>query len=424
MTAGVHLGAVDSADIEPELPRIISVDDHVVEPRDLWSARLPASRRDQGPRVIRARGLLQLSPHGGARSIVEPDHPDAHDTDVWIYEDMYFPLTVGYANVGPARDTGRDSFELMTYDEMLPGCYDATARVRDMDANYTDASICFPTVPRFCGQTFLERSDKQLAFECVKIYNDWMIDEWCGGAQRGRLIPLTLIPLWDPQLAAAEVRRCAAKGSHAVCFPEAMHPLGLPTLYSGDWAEFLRACDETETVINMHIGSSSKLPGTSPDSPAEATTSLLHENAAHALVDWVLSGVLVANPTVKIALSEAQAGWLPFMMERLDDIWERAHMYPSDLRELLPDPPSVLIKDRVYTCIFNDAVGLRLRDQIGMNHIMFETDYPHSDSTFPNSKAVATKMIQQAGLDEREAYRFLRGNAIECYGLSRFGITQ
>jgi predicted TIM-barrel fold metal-dependent hydrolase len=413
-----------SADYDQlDLPRIISVDDHVVEPKDLWSARLPASRRDVGPRVIRARGVLRMSPHGGARSIEDPDHPDARDTDVWVYEDMYFPLTVGFANVGPARDAGRDSFELMTYDEMLPGCYDQAARLRDMDANHTDASICFPTVPRFCGQTFLERSDKQLALECVRIYNDWMTDEWCGGLGRGHLIPLTLIPLWDPQLAADEVRRCAAKGSHAVCFPEAMQPLGLPTLYSGEWEQFLRVCDETQTVVNMHIGSSSKMPGTSSDAPPEATTALLHENAAHALVDWVLSGVLVEHPGVRIALSEAQAGWLPFMTERLDDLWERAHMYPTGLQDRLPDPPSLLIRNRVYTCIFNDTVGLRARDHIGMNHLMFETDYPHSDSTFPNSKAVAAQMIKAADLDADEAYRFLRGNAIECYGLGRFGIT-
>ena len=255
-----------------DLPKIISVDDHLVEPPTLWSDRLPESRRHLGPHIEKKHGILTRE--GGKVRVVESDSATAKWCDVWVYDDMYWPFTVGYANVGHARDTRRSSMELMTYEEMSPGCYDQTARLADMDANHTEASLCFPTVPRFTGQIFNERKGKVLALECLKIYNDWMIDDWCAGAGHGRLIPLTLIPLWDPELAAQEVRRCAAKGSHAVCFPECLHPLGLPSLYSGAWEPFLNACDETETVINMHIGSSSQLPGTSPDAPVGVTVAL------------------------------------------------------------------------------------------------------------------------------------------------------
>ncbi len=102
-----------------------------------------------------------------------------------------------------------------------------------MDINWVEASLSFPTFPRFCGQTFLEAKDRELAAACVYAYNDWMVEEWCGDSG-GRLIPLMLVPLWDAGLAAAEVRRNAARGVHAVCFSEipphlgpAEHPLGL-----------------------------------------------------------------------------------------------------------------------------------------------------------------------------------------------------
>src|SRR4029079_5928894 len=105
-----------------------------------------------------------------------------------------------------------------------------------------------------------ERADKQLSLRCVQIYNDWMIDDWCGGDGRGRLIPLTLGPLWDPQLAADEVRRCAGKGSHAIAFSENPSKLGFPSLYSGDWDVLWDACIETDTTVSMHLGSPRRAP--------------------------------------------------------------------------------------------------------------------------------------------------------------------
>nr|WP_311984689.1 amidohydrolase family protein [Parafrankia sp. CH37] len=101
-----------------------------------------------------------------------------------------------------------------------------------------------PHFPRFCGQTFAEARDTDLALACVRAYNDWMIDEWCADSG-GRLIPLCLIPLWDAELAAAEVRRNAARGCRAVCFSEIPPHLGLPSIHSGSWEPFLAACVDT-----------------------------------------------------------------------------------------------------------------------------------------------------------------------------------
>jgi len=150
---------------------------------------------------------------------------------------------------------------------------------------------------------------------------------------------------------------------------------------------------------------------------------LTTENSVHALVDWLLSGALERHGDLKIALSEGQVGWMPFILERLDSAWRRSKSYDPSIYRQLPQPPSHYMANRVYACVFDDAVGLANRDQVGMGQIMFETDYPHADSTFPDSKQVAEKMISESGLSQSEALQFLRTNAIACYDLQRYGLT-
>jgi predicted TIM-barrel fold metal-dependent hydrolase len=404
-----------------ELPRFISVDDHVVEPPGLWRDRLPAKYVDEGPRTIRQKGKIVFDVTRQPNFIVG-DGPDDRWCDIWLYEDARSPLRGDLTAVGPLADATPST--PVTYDDVLPGCFDQTHRLSDMELNHTEASLCFPTVPRFCGQLFLNRKDMDLSLLCVRAYNDWMIEDWCGGAGAGHLIPLTLIPLWDPELAAAEVRRCAALGSHAVAFSEDPSALGLPSIHTGEWEPFFAACAETHTVINMHIGSSSKNPETSPGAPMISMVALTSENSVHALVDWLLCGALPRHPSLKIALSESQVGWMPFILERLDSAWRRSKNYDPGIYELIPELPSSYVPGRVFACVFDDSVGLALRDTVGMGQIMFETDYPHADSTFPDSRRVAEKMIAESGLSAHEAYRFLRGNAIACYDLAQFGITK
>jgi predicted TIM-barrel fold metal-dependent hydrolase len=404
-----------------EIPKIISVDDHVIEPAGVWQDRLPERFRERGPRLVRVFGRIEPT-KGGYRIAEDHDAPDGQWADEWRYDDLRLTIPAGMAQVYALKE--RDYHEAVTYDLIAPGCYDQAARLADMDRNHTDASLCFPTIPRFCGQTFLERQDKELALLCVQAYNDWMIDEWCGGAGRGRLIPLTLIPLWDVELAAAEVRRCAGKGSHAIAFSECPPYLGLPSIHSGYWNPLWQACEETESVVNMHIGSSSTWPNTGPDSPNLVPKSLSFQNAQVAFADWLASGLLEKFATLKIALSEGQVGWIPFVAGRLDNEWELGDLFEEDIRARLPRKPSSYIAGRVYGCIFDDLSGLQVRDTVGMGQIMFEIDYPHGDTSFPESKQMAEKLIANAGLNDREAYALLRGNAIECYGLQRFGITE
>ena len=400
-----------------KIPRIISVDDHVVEPPDLWTSRLPSKYADRCPRVERDSAVFNFE--GGVFSY-EKGVKNGSPCDWWLYDDLIYPFpklsaAVGFENL---------DVEPVTFDEIRPGSWKQTDRLADMDANHVDVSICFPNVlPRFCGQTFLEREDKDLALLCVKAYNDWMIDEWCEGEGKGRLIPLTLIPLWDPVAAAEEVHRCANKGSFAVAFSENPYHLGLPSVHDENhfWDPFFTACQETETVICMHIGSSSKMPSTSPDAPFSVSSTITFANAMGSMCDYILSGIFVRFPKLRIAYAEGQVGWMPYVVERMDKIWEERGDASFGID--LPNPPSSYIPNHIWGCIFDDEIGLKNRDIIGMNQICFEVDFPHADTTFPNTLKVATEICEAAGLSEDEIYRLMRGNAIDCFGLERFGIT-
>jgi predicted TIM-barrel fold metal-dependent hydrolase len=284
-----------------------------------------------------------------------------------------------------------------------------------MDLNHIEAALCFPTFPRFCGQTFTEAKDRELGLLCVQAYNDWMVEEWCGDSG-GRLIPLCLIPLWDAEMAAAEVRRNADRGVRAVCFSEIPPFLGLPSVHDPGhyWDPFFRACAETSTIVNMHIGSSSKMPSTSADAPPAVGSTLTHTNATFSLVDFLFSGVFVRIPELKVAYSEGQIGWIPYILERADRVWEDNRGW-GGVADIVPEKPSSYFADHVWGCFFDDAHGLKSVDEIGEDNITYESDYPHSDSTWPRTRQIAEE--QMADLTDAQRRKIVRGNAITLFGL-------
>ena len=362
------------------LPMIISVDDHVVEPPNVWQDRLPSKYAEVGPRIVRAP-MPEVEYRGGSLK-VKPGS-EGVPVDWWYYEDLKRPLLRVDSAVGVPRD--EVTMKGVTYEDMRPGSYEVKPRLEDMDANHIEAALCFPTFPRFCGQTFTEAKDRELGLLCIRAYNDWMVDEWCGDSG-GRLIPLCLIPLWDAELAAAEVRRNADRGVRAVCFSEIPPFLGLPSVHDPDhyWDPFFRACSETQTIVNMHIGSSSKMPSTSADAPPAVGSTLTHTNATFSLVDFLFSGVFVRLPDLRVAYSEGQIGWIPYILERADRVWEDNRGW-GGVADIVPEKPSSYFKDHVWGCFFDDAHGLRSVDEIGEDNITYESDYPHSDSTWPRT---------------------------------------
>jgi predicted TIM-barrel fold metal-dependent hydrolase len=399
-----------------EFPKIISVDDHVVEPATVWQDRLPAKHRDVGPRVVRAP-LGELTFVGGKLTVEVGEPGSGPDVDWWFYEELRRPLMRLDAAVGYPRD--EVDLRSVTYEEMRKGAWSVPERLADMDTNWIGSSLCFPTFPRFCGQTFTEAKDRDLGLLCVRGYNDWMVDEWCAPSE-GRLIPLIIVPLWDAQLAADEVRRNAARGVRAVCFSEIPPNLGLPSIHDKDrfWDPFFAACEETGTVINMHIGSSSRMPSTSKDAPPAVGSTLTFANACFSLVDWLMSGVFTRFPRLTIAYSEGQIGWIPYVLERADVVWEENRGW-GGVADKVTRPPSELFREHVYGCFFSDAHGLRNLDAIGEDNVTYESDYPHSDSTWPNTRAIAEEQMKL--LDRPVIEKLVRGNAIRMLSLDENG---
>ena len=394
-----------------KIPMIISVDDHLVEPPHLWQTWLPNKFKEKGPRVERRRLGEMLWVGGSKMYEYELDAPDAPWCDIWFYEDLVYPNKRHVAAVGFARE--EMTMSPITYDEMRPGCYEPKARVEDMISNHVEASLSFPTMPRFCGQTFAEAEDRELALACVKAYNDFMVEEWCGDSN-GALLPLIIIPLWDADLAAAEVRRNAERGCRAVCFSEIPPNLGLPSIHTGYWDTFFQACQDTETVVCMHIGSSSKMPAASPDAPPAVAASLSFNNAIASLSDFLFSGVLVRFPTLTLAYSEGQIGWLPYILERVDDVW-REHRAWGGVADIVPEPPSTYYYRQVFGCFFRDKHGLNSLNEVGVDNITFETDYPHTATTWPNTKEVAEEMMGH--LPQDIVWKIVRGNAARMLGI-------
>jgi predicted TIM-barrel fold metal-dependent hydrolase len=392
-----------------EVPWIVSVDDHVIEPPDLFESRLPAKFLEQGPKVVR----LPWQFGGGFRSHGFAPAASGPETDFWQVEDIHFVIPTVEVAAGMAPD--QVTRLPISFADMRPGCYQAQARLRDMDDAKIERSLCFPNSVRFAGQLFLWMDDKELALACVRAYNDFIVDEWAGESG-GRLIPLCLIPLWDPALAAAEVRRNAARGVRAVTFTELPALLDLPSIHDkhGHWLPFIDACDETGTVICMHIGSSSTVASSSDDAPGCVRMTTVNFNAQLAFTDWMFSGLLARYPNLKLAFSESQIGWMPYVLERMDRIWRMGNEI-ARIDPAIVDAPSSYMAGRVFGCFFEDDYGIANRDEIGIDQITFESDYPHQDSTWPHTHEYLTTAL--AGLSDDEVAKIARGNAIRMLGL-------
>lgn len=408
----VHTRTVQGRTIH--LPDVISVDDHVVEPPDLWTSRLSSKHLAAGPRVVREKGIW-------AAKRWTVDDVDGQWGDVWYYEKRAIAITMGAAQ--PGYDLTKRVSQPVTFDDMRPGVWRQRDRLADMDADHVQAAICYPNVlPGPGGETFSIGEDKELGLACIRAYNDWMLDEWCSGEGARRLIPLIITALWDPSVAAAEVRRCAEKGAAAVAFCENPYALGFSTVHSGAWDPFFAACAETGVTLGIHIGSSEQAYTDDPDAPVGTGSTLNFQYALHSLVDLAISGTFERFPSLKVAYAEGNVAWMPFVLERLDHQWQKRMANP--LRRInIPEAPSFYIRRQVFGCILDDSVGVGTREfGLGIDRITFESNYPRRNSNFPHTLDAGAKICVDRGLDEPDARKLLRSNAIAAFGLERFGI--
>ncbi|MCW2550003.1 MAG: putative amidase [Mycobacterium sp.] len=366
---------------------VISVDDHVVEPAHLFKGRMPKRFIDRAPFVLER----------------------ADGRQVWQWEGTEPNLGL---NAVVGRPVLEASFEPQRFDEMRRGAWDIHSRVADMDINGIYASLNFPSaLPGFAGQRLqLTTKDRDLAHAVVNAWNDWHLEEWAG-SYPDRIIPIQLPWLLDPEEAAQDIRRNAERGFKAVAFTEAPHKLGLPSLHTGYWDPFLEACAETETVVCLHIGSGQSALSTAPDAPPDTVGVLFFGSALLAAVDWLYSRVPVRFPDIKICLSEGGVGWVPCLLDRLDHVGRYQQLYGTwqgiDLM------PADVLQRNFYFCALEDPSTLALRHRIGIDHIMLESDYPHLDSTWPNTQAVVAESL--AGMPQEDVTKMTWQNASRLF---------
>lgn len=365
--------------------RPVSVDDHITEPPHLWQSRLPAKYRDVGPRVVEL----------------------ANGTEAWAYEDQVVQILRGNTRTLPQFD--QDPLGVARYSEMRPGCYDATARLADMDADGVWAHVCFPDFARFAGHRFLSGSDTELATLCSLAYNDFIVEEW-SAADPERLVPLGIVPLWDVDAAAAEVRRMASRGIKALAFSENPAALGLPSVYTDHWEPLWDAIDETGLVVCLHIGSSGRLIKSSDDAPTCSVLPYVGANSMVACTDWMFSGILDRHPSIRVAFSEGGAGWVPYLLEQAELIYNE---YPEQIPSRRS--PREVFAEHMYVCFMQDDTAMRLLDVIGVDRICWESDYPHDSGSFPNSRQQLETMF--ADVADETARKIVETNARRLFGL-------
>ena len=374
---------------------IVSVDDHVVEPPDLFERHLPAKYADIAPQLI---------------------HKD-DGTDVWSFQGFEVP------NIGLNAVAGRPKEEYgidpTSFEEIRDGCFDVEKRVLDMNANGVLGSLNFPSLPGFAGRLFASLDDKDTSIVLAQAYNDWHIDEWCGYAPE-RFIPLAIPMIWDPEACAAEIRRVAKKGCHAITFPENPEPLGLPSLHSDHWDPVWQAASDESTIVNMHIGSSGKLVMTAADAPIDVMIVLQPMNIVQCAADLIHSPVFRKFPDITVALSEGGIGWIPYFLERLDHSYRTHKAWTG--ADFGTKMPSEVFMEHVVLCYINDGVGVKLARDIGVDRITVEVDYPHSDTNWPYAPERMMEEFDASDLTDDEINKMTHENAMGFFQYDPFSI--
>jgi predicted TIM-barrel fold metal-dependent hydrolase len=377
---------------------LVSIDDHMIEPPDMYENHVPKKWLDQAPKVVR----------------------NEQGVDEWVFQGERTSTPFGMAaTVGwPREEWG---FNPGAYSELRPGCFDVHERVRDMNANGVLASMNFPTMAGWNARTFAESHDKEVALVMLQAYNDWVIDEWCA-AYPGRFIPLGIVPMWDPELAAAEVHRIAKKGCRAVSMLETPHANGYQSYLSGYWDPVLQALCDENMVLCLHIGAGFEVINRPAEAPIDHLMVLACQISAITAQDLLFGPTLRRFPELRVALSEGGIGWIPFYLDRVDrHFTNQGWLHGAD--DFGGKLPSEVFRDHILACYITDPSGLLLRDRIGIDIIAWECDYPHTDTTWPESPEFAWKEFQDAGCTDDEIHKISWQNACRFFEWDPFTHT-
>jgi predicted TIM-barrel fold metal-dependent hydrolase len=379
--------------MQPDDLILISVDDHIAEPPGMFDQHVPAKYRDLAPRVVEEESGVQQ----------------------WWYGDLRG------RNLGLNAVAGKSSeyfnVDASRYEEMRPGCYDVHERVRDMDAGGQLAGLNFPNWTGFSGQVLNQGPDHALNDIMIQAYNDWHVDEWCG-AYPDRFIPCGILPLFDPELAAKEIRRLAAKGCHAVTFSENPEALGMPSIHSRAWDPLFAAASDEGTVLCCHLGSSSRTFNTSADAPTSVILTLSPVSSILTLVDLMWCDAFSRFPGLRFSLTEGDIGWIPYFLWRAEHVLDRhqgwtGHRFPEGVTG-----PVDVFRRCILCCFIDEPVGVANLDAFNIDNVCWESDYPHSDGTWPNAPEVLTKTF--AGISDEQINKITHLNAMAHYQFDPF----
>jgi predicted TIM-barrel fold metal-dependent hydrolase len=369
---------------EPVRYTVISVDDHLVEPPDMFDGRLPRALADRAPRVVE----------------------DERGGQAWEFDSQRFTQVGMNAVAGRRRDLW--SLEPTRFEDIRRGCFDIDARIADMDIAGIWASVNFPSqITGFCGRVYSQCSDPALGLAVTRAWNDWLFDEWYS-PYPDRIVPMGITWLTDPDVGAAEIRRNAARGFTSVTLPERPHRIGLPSLFDGYWDPIIEACVETDTVVSLHVGSSG-MADIAPGAPfLQIGATLFGQLSLTACAEWLWSGYPARFPSLKIAMSEGGIGWVAMLLDRLDNVVDR-----SGYGLGWSDRPADVLRRNFWFCTLDDPSTIDTYERIGVDHIMAEVDYPHGDSTWPLTQRVIADAWGHLPIDVLR--KFTHQNAAALY---------
>ncbi len=371
---------------------LISVDDHICEPADMFEGHLPQRYREQAPRVVEDDDGRQQWWYGQIRG-----------------RNMGLNAVAGkppeYFNLDASR-----------YDEMRPGCYDVHERVRDMSAGGQLAGLNFPNFTGFAGQVLSQGPDRNINEVMVQAYNDWHVEEWCG-SHPDRFIPCGILPLFDVDRAAKEVRRLAEKGCHAVSFSENPAALEMPSIHSDYWHPLFTACCDVGTVLCCHLGSSSRSPLTSADAPAGVGLNLSSVMSIYTLGELIWAKFWKHFPELRFSLTEGDIGWIPYFLWRAEHVRDRhsgwlRHGFGAE------DGPTEVFNQHILSCFINDSIGVELLDHFNLDNVFWESDFPHSDGTWPRAPEVLASVL--GGVEPDVVSKITHENAMRHYQFDPF----